>query len=87
MLVKLPDSDMAPAYASLLRWDIYASICIVGRVRPTLTKLRAITSTTHLKVKFPTPGGVGEINGDREMDGRYYIQALVLAEAEPENRK
>lgn len=37
--------------------------------RPTLTKLRAITSTTHLNVKFPTPGGIGEIKGDREVAG------------------
>ncbi|KAL8131254.1 hypothetical protein AgCh_007253 [Apium graveolens] len=28
--------------------------------RPTITKLRAIPSTIHLKLKFPTPGGVGE---------------------------
>lgn len=32
--------------------------------RPTLTRLRAITSTTHLKMKFPTIAGIGEIKGD-----------------------
>lgn len=55
--------------------------------RSTLKRLRAITSTTHLKVKFPTPAGVGEIKGNREMAGRCNGQALVMAETEPENRK
>ncbi|XP_074323711.1 uncharacterized protein LOC141660622 [Apium graveolens] len=34
---------------------------------PTITKLIAIPSTIHLKLKFPTPGGTGELRGDREM--------------------
>ncbi|XP_074348997.1 uncharacterized protein LOC141688527 [Apium graveolens] len=55
--------------------------------RPTITKLRAIPSTIHLKLKFPTPGDVGELKGNREMAGRCYGQALVMAETEPENRK
>lgn len=32
--------------------------------RPTLTLLRTITSTTHLKIKFPVSCGIGEIKGD-----------------------
>lgn len=52
-----------------------------------LTKLRAITSSTHLKVKFPTRDNVGEIKEDMEMDGKCYEQVLVMAEAELENRK
>ncbi|XP_074369532.1 uncharacterized protein LOC141710950 [Apium graveolens] len=55
--------------------------------RPAITKLRAIPSTIHLKLKFSTPGGIGELKGDREMAGRCYGQALVMAETEPENRK
>jgi hypothetical protein len=35
---------------------------IVGR--PTLNKLGAITSTHHLKMKFPTNNGVREIKED-----------------------
>ena len=33
--------------------------------RPTLNRLRVIMSTYHLKVKFPTAHGVGEIRGDK----------------------
>ncbi|XP_074377963.1 uncharacterized protein LOC141719479 [Apium graveolens] len=40
--------------------------------RPTITKLRAIPSIIHLKLKFPTPGGTGELRGDREMAGKCY---------------
>ncbi|XP_074370871.1 uncharacterized protein LOC141712011 [Apium graveolens] len=55
--------------------------------RPTITKLRAIPSIIHLKLKFPTPGGTGELRGDREMAGKCYGQTLVMVETEPENRK
>ncbi|GAA0155522.1 hypothetical protein LIER_13231 [Lithospermum erythrorhizon] len=34
--------------------------------RPILTVLRAIVSPVHLKMKFPTPGGIGEICGDQK---------------------
>ncbi|XP_074374612.1 uncharacterized protein LOC141715023 [Apium graveolens] len=55
--------------------------------RPTISKLRAIPSTIHLKLKFPTPGGIGELRGDRGISGKCYGQALVMAENDPENRK
>ncbi|XP_074339728.1 uncharacterized protein LOC141677596 [Apium graveolens] len=55
--------------------------------RPTITKLRAIPSTIYLKLKFPTPGGIGELRGDRGTSGKCYGQALVMAETDPENRK
>ena len=32
--------------------------------RPTLGGTKAITSTYHLKMKFPTSTGVGEVRGD-----------------------
>ncbi|GAA0166191.1 hypothetical protein LIER_21405 [Lithospermum erythrorhizon] len=34
--------------------------------RPTLTAVRAIVSPAHLKMKFPTPGGIGEMSGDQQ---------------------
>ncbi|XP_077214533.1 uncharacterized protein LOC143849414 [Tasmannia lanceolata] len=37
---------------------------IIGR--PSLNKLEAIISTPHLKIKFPTKAGVGEVRGDQE---------------------
>ncbi|GAA0138365.1 hypothetical protein LIER_00124 [Lithospermum erythrorhizon] len=36
--------------------------------RPLLTALRAIVSHLRLKMKFPTPGGIGEIIGDQRGD-------------------
>uniref|UniRef100_A0A2N9F122 Integrase catalytic domain-containing protein n=1 Tax=Fagus sylvatica TaxID=28930 RepID=A0A2N9F122_FAGSY len=33
--------------------------------RPTLNKLRAVTSTYHLLVRFPTEHGIGELKGDQ----------------------
>ena len=33
--------------------------------RPALNKLKVVTSTYHLKVKFPTAHGVGEIREDQ----------------------
>ncbi|GAA0175466.1 hypothetical protein LIER_28633 [Lithospermum erythrorhizon] len=34
--------------------------------RPILTALRAIFSPIHLKMKFPTPGGIGEVCDDQK---------------------
>ena len=48
--------------------------------RPTLNKLRAVTSTYYLKVKFPTAHGVGEIKGDQGLVRECYQTALVSRE-------
>ncbi|KAL5571672.1 hypothetical protein UlMin_021269 [Ulmus minor] len=37
---------------------------IIGR--PTLNAIRAVTSTYHLLVKFPTVGGIGVLKGDQQ---------------------
>lgn len=55
--------------------------------RPTLTRLRAITSTAHLKMKFPTMAGTGEIKGDTEASKYCYGSALNLAQTDPSNMR
>jgi hypothetical protein len=44
---------------------------IVGR--PTFNRLRAVTSTYHLLVHFPTENGIGEIRGDQAMARECYL--------------
>jgi hypothetical protein len=44
--------------------------------RPTLNKLRAITSTQHLKLKFPIDNGVREIKEDQLVPQKCYITTL-----------
>ena len=48
--------------------------------RPALNRLRAVTSTYHLKLKFPTAHGVGEIRGDQVLAKEYYQAALAFGE-------
>ena len=48
--------------------------------RPALNKLKAMTSTYHLKVKFPTAYRVGEIRGDQVLARECYQAALALRE-------
>ena len=52
-----------------------------------LSQIQASLSTPHLKLKFQTPGGVGELRGDRETADKCYGQALCIAETDPENKK
>ncbi|GMH03833.1 hypothetical protein Nepgr_005672 [Nepenthes gracilis] len=44
--------------------------------RPFLTAFEAVTSIPHLKVKFPTPWGVGEVLGDQEMGRTCYLSQI-----------
>ncbi|GFZ19866.1 hypothetical protein Acr_28g0005710 [Actinidia rufa] len=46
--------------------------------RPTLGGIKAITSTYHLKVKFPTPMGIGEIKGDQKVARQCFISAMKV---------
>ena len=46
--------------------------------RPALNKLRTVTSTYHLKVKFPIAHRVGEIRGDQVLAKECYQAALAL---------
>ena len=47
---------------------------IIGR--PTLNRLRAITSTYHLLVKFPTENGIGIMAGDQSQARVCYVQGI-----------
>ncbi|XP_050252280.1 uncharacterized protein LOC126698827 [Quercus robur] len=51
---------------------------ILGRLA--LNRLKAVTSTYHLKVKFPTAYRVGEIKGDQVLARVFYQAALALGE-------
>ncbi|KAL5540936.1 hypothetical protein UlMin_044912 [Ulmus minor] len=46
---------------------------IIGR--PTLNAIRAVTSTYHLLVKFPTVGGIGVLKGDQQESRDIYEAA------------
>jgi hypothetical protein len=47
---------------------------IIGR--PTLNKLRAVTSTYHLLVRFPTEHGIEELKGDQATARECYFASL-----------
>ncbi|KAL5565983.1 hypothetical protein UlMin_029147 [Ulmus minor] len=53
---------------------------IIGR--PTLNKIRAVTSTYHLLVKFPTVGGIGIPRGDQTESREIYEAANRSAQVQ-----
>ncbi|XP_071909730.1 uncharacterized protein [Coffea arabica] len=48
--------------------------------RPALNALRAIPSTLHLSVKFPTPRGIAEVRGDPDVARACYLAMLQKQE-------
>ncbi|KAL0356462.1 UNVERIFIED_CONTAM: hypothetical protein Sradi_4093100 [Sesamum radiatum] len=44
--------------------------------RPTLTTFQAVISIYHMKIKFPTLGGVGEVQGDHLQSRKCYVEAV-----------
>jgi hypothetical protein len=44
--------------------------------RPTLNRLREVTSTYHLLIKFPTKHGIGEVKGDQIAARECYLAFL-----------
>ncbi|XP_065036622.1 uncharacterized protein LOC135672095 [Musa acuminata AAA Group] len=46
--------------------------------RPTLNKIRAVVSTYHQTVKFPTPTGTGKVWGSPRESRRCYLTAVSL---------
>ncbi|KAL0313554.1 UNVERIFIED_CONTAM: hypothetical protein Sradi_5754700 [Sesamum radiatum] len=63
MHAKIPGSDVPSAYNVILG-------------RPTLNAFQAIIFMYHIKIKFPTPGGVGEVQGDPFQSQKCYIEAI-----------
>ncbi|XP_041000666.1 uncharacterized protein LOC121246556 [Juglans microcarpa x Juglans regia] len=53
---------------------------IIGR--PTLNALEAITSTYHLKIKFLTKAGIGEVRGEQVLARECYVQELKSGQGE-----
>ena len=51
---------------------------VIGR--PTLNSWKAVTSTYHLSVKFPTEYGVGEVQGDQLAARKCYLAMLAMDE-------
>ncbi|GFY90877.1 hypothetical protein Acr_07g0010730 [Actinidia rufa] len=46
--------------------------------RPMLGRIKAITSTYHLKMKFPTLTGIGEVKGDQKVARQCFISAMKV---------
>ena len=46
--------------------------------RPTLNSWKAVTSTYHLMIKFPTEYGIGELRGDQVAAHECYISMLEI---------
>ena len=46
--------------------------------RPTLNLWKAVTSTYHLMIKFPTEYGVGELRGNQVAAGECYVAMMEM---------
>ena len=51
---------------------------IIGR--PTLNSRKAVTSTYHILVKFPTEYGIGQAQGDQFVVRECYLAMMALDE-------
>ena len=48
--------------------------------RPTLNSWKAVTSTYHMSVKFPTEHGIGQVQGDQLAARECYLAMLAMDE-------
>ncbi|KAL0288938.1 UNVERIFIED_CONTAM: hypothetical protein Sradi_7084600 [Sesamum radiatum] len=62
-LLKFLVVDMPSAYSVILG-------------RPILNTFQTVISTYHMKIKFPPPGGVGEVQGDPLQFRKCYVEAV-----------
>ena len=60
----------------MVNYSSSAYNAILGR--PTLNAWKAVTSTYHLMIKFPTDYGVGELRGDKIATRECYIAMLEM---------
>ncbi|KAK4390034.1 hypothetical protein Sango_2066700 [Sesamum angolense] len=58
-----------------LEVDVPSTYNIILR-RPTLNAFQAIISIYHMKIKFPAPGGVEEVQGDPIQSHKCYIEVV-----------
>ncbi|KAK3034435.1 hypothetical protein RJ639_034672 [Escallonia herrerae] len=76
-IIALPMTVGAPPNQAKLMLDFVvvrvpsAYNAILGRT--TLNQLRAVVSTYHMKMKFPTENGVGEVKGDQAVARQCYM--------------
>ncbi|KAK3038251.1 hypothetical protein RJ639_030860 [Escallonia herrerae] len=76
-IIALPVTVGAPPTQAKLMLDFVvvrvplAYNAILGRT--TLNQLRAVVSTYHMKMKFPTENGVGEVKGDQVVARQCYM--------------
>ncbi|KAL0427920.1 UNVERIFIED_CONTAM: hypothetical protein Slati_2966800 [Sesamum latifolium] len=52
--------------------DVPSAYNVIGR--PTLNAFQAVISTYYMKIKFPMPGGVREVQGDPLQSRKCYIE-------------
>ncbi|KAI3469026.1 hypothetical protein Pfo_025689 [Paulownia fortunei] len=55
--------------------------------RPALNLFRPIASTYHMKLKFPTPKGIGEVKGDKKIARECYASTLHRANSQLKRRE
>ncbi|KAG6692471.1 hypothetical protein I3842_10G115500 [Carya illinoinensis] len=73
MVVK--EDNMAMTMTDFLVMKAHSSYnAILGR--STLNNLKAVTSTNHLKIKFPIEIGIGEVRGEQILARECYIREL-----------